>query len=465
MANLLSRIKDTYTAISKGYTFYGGGNGQYNNGIRFWGNGSETKWATIGHDNTAYYLSACPALTTIIGRKAQAFINGKVEVLNFNTDNYVRGRHKEWERLMRNPNPLQTYREFMAQVYMYIQAYKFCPIVVIRPTGFDDKTIPSQLWVLPPQFLKIETNEKYLFVDSYMDMVDKIEFIYEGKTSELNKDNIFILRGLGMNMENLVFPDSALAPLKYPIQNIIKNYEARGTIAEKRGAIGILSNSRGDSISSLPLRKGEKEALQEDYKKYGMGKDQWQLIITNASLSYQSMVMPIKDMMLLEMEKADVMAIADAFNYPSVLLASEKGTTYSNQEGAKRSFYQDTIVPEAMHIEEQLNRMLYTEQNGVKITLDYTWLPILQMDEKLKSQVRRELGLAVIYEFRNNVITWNEMKIALGQDTVAGRDKYFYELTEMYGIEQEGQPVNGARVEDPDRQGTIENEGGEREDD
>jgi hypothetical protein len=177
------------------------------------------------------------------------------------------------------------------------------------------------------------------------------------------------------------------------------------------------------------------------------------------------MVMPIKDMMLLEMEKADVMAIADAFNYPSVLLASEKGTTYSNQEGAKRSFYQDTIVPEAMHIEEQLNRMLYTEQNGVKITLDYTWLPILQMDEKLKSQVRRELGLAVIYEFRNNVITWNEMKIALGQDTVAGRDKYFYELTEMYGIEQEGQPVNGARVEDPDRQGTIENEGGEREDD
>lgn len=393
--------------------------------------GFNTVWGNIDKDSTPYYLKACPTLTTIIGRKAQAFVNGRAEVLNFNTDNYVRGRHKDWEKVLRKPNPIQTDRVFRTQIYSYLQAYNFCPVLVVKPTGFND-IIGTQLWVLPPQFLKITTNNKYLFTNNIMDSIDKIEFIYDKKTTILDKSSIYMFTAMGMNLDNLTFPDSKLLPLKYPINNLIKNYEARGTIAEKKGAIGILSNDTKDSISTLPLSPADKKQLQEDYSKYGMNKDQWQLIITNASLKYQSMTMPIRDMMLLEMEKADIMAIADAFNYPSVLLASEKGTTYSNQEGAKRDFYQDTIVPESMHYEEQLNECLNCEANGVKICYDFEYLPILQADARLKAQVRRENGLAVIYEFVNNVITWNEMKIAMGQDTVQGMDLYCYQLPEIY---------------------------------
>ena len=189
--------------------------------------------------------------------------------------------------------------------------------------------------------------------------------------------------------------------------NLIKIYESMGTLAEKFGAIGILSDNSSKDVGSMPMTKEQKELLQADYKKYGLLKDQWQVIITTASLSYLNMAMPVRDLMLLESEASYVKTIADAFQYPSVLLSSGdgKGTTYSNQEGAERKLYQDTIVPEADNYSEQLNDFLGTEAFGVKIDYDYEWLPVLQMDAKLRAQVRREMGLAVIYEFMNGVIT------------------------------------------------------------
>jgi hypothetical protein len=268
-----------------------------------------------------------------------------------------------------------------------------------------------------------------------MDMIDKIDFVYGGETTELDKRNIYIFTDISTNFDNLAIPDSRLISLKYPMNNIIKNFEARGTIAEKRGAIGILSNSRHDNISTLPMSDSEKKRLQDDYASYGMKKNQWQLIITNAALTYQQMAMPVRDMMLLEMQTADVMTIADAYGYPSVLLANEKGTTYSNQEGAERKFYQDTIVPECDNYTEQLNDMLMLAEKGYEINYDYTWLPSLQEDEKLKASVRLIQGKAVIQEFQANAITWNEMREGLYLDTVAGMDKYYYELKTKFGDE------------------------------
>lgn len=153
------------------------------------------------------------------------------------------------------------------------------------------------------------------------------------------------------------------------------------------------------------------------------------------------MTMPIRDMMLLEMETADTMAIADAFGYPSVLLANEKGTTYSNQEGAKRALYQDTIVPESMNYTEQLNDALHTRENGIKIQYDYTWLPILQMDEKLRAEVIRIASEAYISQFEHNAITFNEMRKGLYLDIIPNMDKYYYELQDKFKTNGNNNPT------------------------
>lgn len=111
----------------------------------------------ITKENTKYYLDNCPTLSTIIGLKASAFSNGNPEVLNFNTDNYVRGRFKEWEKFMRSPNPLQTGRVFRYQVYSYIQAYNFCPVLILPKVGFESS--PPEMWIIPPHLAEIKLNK------------------------------------------------------------------------------------------------------------------------------------------------------------------------------------------------------------------------------------------------------------------------------------------------------------------
>ena len=409
-------------------------------GIQFFEWNNVTQWQDITSENIEYYLLNCPPLATIINRKAMAFINGKAEILDTKNGNYL--DDPDLLKLLTKPNPIQTDRQFRAQVYSYIQIYGYCPVMVMQPAGFKDYSRVSSLWVIPPNYVTIKTNTKYLKAKSHMDMIDSITFTYNGLQSELDKSSMYIFTDMSTNFDNLAIPDSRLIPLRYPINNIIKNYEARGTIADKRGAIGILSNQTKDNISTLPLSDKDKKQLQADYSRYGLKHGQDQLIITNAALSYQQMAMPVRDMMLLEMETADVMTIADAYGYPSVLLANEKGTTYSNQEGAERKFYQDTIVPESANYDEQLNDMLHLRERGRIVNYDYTWLPSLQEDEKLKAEVRKIQGQAVIQEFQANVITWNEMREGLYLDTVAGMDKYFYELEKTFNNGNDIQPTN-----------------------
>ena len=400
-------------------------------GIQFFDYNNQTVWTSITDENTSYYMRNCPQLATVINRKAAAFINGNTEVLNLRTDNYVRGRYKEWEALLAKPSPLQTDRQFRKQIYTYLQCYGYCPVLIVQPAGFTDYSRVSEMWIIPPQYLTITENKQYFGIRSIKDQIKEIKFTYGGYTTVLDKESIFFFTDEATNFNNLLFPDSRLQTLKYPINNIIKNYEARGTIAEKKGAIGILSPDGNDVGGATVATPEQKATLQNDYAQYGFSKKQWQLIISTISMKFTPISMNVRDMMLLEMETADVVTICNALNYPFDLMGSEKGSTFSNLDGAKKMLYQDAIIPDALNYAEQLNDALHTAENNIKIQYDYSWIPVLQSDEKTKAETRKALGDAVINEFNNNAITWNEMREGLHLDTVVGMDLYKYQLDNL----------------------------------
>jgi len=140
--------------------------------------------------------------------------------------------------------------------------------------------------------------------------------------------------------------------------------------------------------------------------------------------------------MLLEMGHADVRTICNALGYPYHLLSNSEGTTFSNMETADASLYQNFIIPESLNFAEQLNKAIHASDNGILVTYDYSWLPVMAADEKLKAEKRKRQGEALMNEFNMNFITWNDVREGLGLDKVAGMDKYRYELTEIYGTNQ-----------------------------
>ena len=387
----------------------------------------------------AEWVLKCPPLAYILNRKAMAFVNGHTEVLNATTGNDVRGKDKEWARLLANPNPLQTDRQFRVELYTYIQAFGYCPVLIDQPAGFTDFSRVQNIWVLPPNFCTIQfrNDVKSPFRSkAWQDLIDYIDFSYGGYTTRLDKSQIYFFTDITTNMDSMQFPDSKLIPLQYPINNLIKSYEARGVIADNRGAVGMLSNDEADGISTIPMTNKEIEATQAAWRKYGMQKDQWQLFITNKKMRYQQMAMPVKDMMLLEMEQEDVRTICNALGYPYHLLSNSEGTTFSNMETADASLYQNFIIPESMNFAEQLNKAIHASDNGVIVSYDYSWLPVMQGDEKLKAETRKRQGEALMNEFNMNFITWNDVRVGLGLDKVEGFDKYRYQLTEIYGTNQ-----------------------------
>lgn len=416
--------------------------------IKFFDINGTTVWQAANDPSViSDMILTCPPLAYILNRKALAFVNGRTRVYNYNTNNYVRGVYRDWERLLMKPNPLQTDTQFRVELYTYIQAFGYCLVLKDIPYGFPDSSLPSSVWVLPPNFCNIQFKQgkRYETASSWVDLVEYVDFTYNGVTSRLDKSKLYIFTDISTNMDNMALPDSKLIPLKYPINNLIKSYEARGVIAERRGAVGMLSNERSDSISSLPMSTSEIEQTQNAYKRYGMSKNQWQLFITNIPMRYQQMAMPVKDMMLLEMENSDVRTICNAFGYPYHLLSNEEGTTFSNMEKADSSLYQNTIIPEARHFEMQLNDMLFSVSNNIRVEYDYDWLPVMQGDDKLRAETRKRLGEALLNEFNNNLITWNQVRMALGYDRVDGFDKYKYQLTEVYGndIQTPASPSGG----------------------
>jgi hypothetical protein len=312
--------------------------------------------------------------------------------------------------------------------------------LIDQPAGFTDFSRIQNIWVLPPNFCTIQfkNDVKNPFrAKNWHDLIDYIDFTYGGFTTRLDKSQIYFFTDITTNMDSMQFPDSKLIPLQYPINNLIKSYEARGVIADRRGAVGLLSNERSDSISTLPMSNKEIEDTQAAYRKYGMQKDQWQLFITNIPMRYQQMAMPVKDMMLLEMEQEDVRTICNALGYPYHLLSNSEGTTFSNMETADSSLYQNFIIPESMNFAEQLNKAIHATDNGVIVSYDYSWLPVMQGDEKLKAETRKRQGEALMNEFNMNFITWNDVRVGLGLDKVTGFDKYRYQLTEIYGTNTE----------------------------
>ena len=240
-----------------------------------------------------------------------------------------------------------------------------------------------------------------------------------------------------MNTDMILHGQSRLIALQDPISNIIAAYEARNVLITRKGALGILSNNSKDAAGAIPLKDIEKKDLQDEFKRYGLAKDQYQVIITSASLQWQSMTFPTKELMLFEEIEDDVRQIADNYEYPMYLLGFKAGSTFSNVGEAKKSLYQDAIIPEAESIYLAFTNFFNTEKYGFSFQVFYDHLEILQKSEKDKAEafkIKNE-GYKIAYEMK--ILTREEWRTGIDYDPTKFNGETFYE----------GKPANTITVQ------------------
>ena len=400
-----------------------------NNGNFFYSfSGSRTIQNTLNVYGQARAYSTCAPISGIIQRKAKAFNNGKVFLLDANGKESTVSYAKSLMSLMDRPNALQTWSQLMNQLYTYYNIFGEVFLFALTPTGFEgDVTKIKSLWVIPNWIMTVTETGKIFMQTDVSEIFSKYEIANGGVRIELPKSSVLHIKDSILNTDFILRGQSRMVALQDPISNIIAAYEARNVLITRKGALGILANNSKDKAGAIPLKEDEKKLLQDEFRRYGLAKDQYQVIITSAALTWQSMTFPTRDLMLFEEIEDDVRQIADNYEYPMYLLGFKAGSTYSNVGEAKKSLYQDAIIPEAESIYLALSKFFNTEKYGFSFKVFYDHLEILQKSEKDKAEafkIRAE-GLKVVYELK--AITREELRQALDYDPTIFNGSTFYD--------------------------------------
>lgn len=423
----MSLVRDIYKGLSgplgREIAHYSSASYRGNDGMWFWGkNGTERYFSYAGLDSSVKAYEQCAPVTAIINKKAQAFINGKTWVLNKEGKEDTSKAAEKLRKLLKRPNPIQTWKQFEAQAYVYKELFGFNIIFSVKPSGFKSNIDAQSIWNIPPSMVDITETNKLFYQSDLSSMISGIVLTYNGETTRLDINDVFFIKDITPSFGSMIFPDSKLKSLQLQINNIMGCYESRNVLINYRGALGILTNEK-DQYGSVPIDQKDKDQLQSDFNRYGLKNNQWQFIITSASLRWQSMGYPTKELMLFEEIEDDIMRICDSLSYPYQLISSAKGTTFSNVKEAKSLLYYDSIIPDAENFYEQLTSFFGLEELGLRLDKDYSHIPALQDDEVQKATARKTRNEAYRLEWESDLITRNQWREANGEDPVPGDDQ------------------------------------------
>lgn len=365
----------------------------------FWGN-SDPVWVDTNKPYDLYIK--IPELRTIINKRALMISSAIPKLINENGETV--DNHKWVNDLISKPNPTQSWADVIYSLAvndgLFNNSFAYCP-----QRSFD---IRNLILPLPSNKIKIAGTGKLLDQIDVEGLIKNFEFWYDNQNYEIIevKDMVYLNTPDGINLIN---PINRIDTLKYPLTNIMSQYNKRNVLLENIGAIGILSSRKSDLGGSLPMDAEERGEIQRDWLKRQKDK----LVITEADVQWTPMSFPTKDLMLFEELTEDKMAIIDAYGLSYYLFSQSKGATFSNVKEGMKMTYQDTIIPETEQMYATLSHQLGLTDEGLLLVPDFSHVAVLQDDKNIEASAMNLRADAVNKIILAGVVLSDEEKRSL----------------------------------------------------
>ena len=369
-------------------------------------------------EGQAYAYNNSSAVNTVINRKVRAHINGIWSIKNIEGVD-VGDTMPDVTRLLKRPNALQSFSEFNSQMKLMTQVFGECLVLPLKPVGMDNSSAAA-LWVIPNWMWTVKRTGKFFQQTDINEIITHYEINNQRGTSiNILPPDVIHVRDLSMavstNSNDMFGGQSRLYPLKWAIWNMQAAMEARNTMITRRGAIGILSNESIDIAGAIEVDPEEKKEIQDSFQDYGLTRDQWQVIITNAKLKWQSMVVSTKELMLFEEVEGTMIQIADAFDVPPDLFGTgSKDRTYENVKEARKGLYQDAIIPESLPFAESFTNWLL-RGTGTAFDITFDHLEVFQKAKKDQADAIKSFADSLAASYEKGLITKSEWRSFLEQ--------------------------------------------------
>ncbi len=282
----------------------------------------------------------------------------------------------ELHQLLERPNPAQSYSSWIQEIIAFGKLTGNRYIYGIGPDGGPNSSKFQELYVLPSQKVEINSNGIFEPVASY-------SLDYNG-TYKMEANDICHIKDFNPYYDGTGSHLYGMSPLKAGLRSMDANNEALTTgvkYLQNQTARGLLMSDEGD------LNEVQAKQLKEKFKQQYQGSNNaGDVIITPKKLSWVNFGLNASDLSLIEQYNASIKDLCNIYSVPAVLLNNTESSTYNNVVEAKKSLYQNAVIPELNKIKDELNRWLVPAY-GEKLYIDFDYTNISELQEEMDKVV------------------------------------------------------------------------------
>lgn len=376
----------------------------------------------------------CSPLASVIDKLAECDINGVPEIHKIDgSDDFSQSpKGLRLMRLLRQPNPLQTWEQFRGQQVIYKKIFGYVPVWPIMPAGMSDKTYAYSLWNIPPWLATPQFNYDFNYYSRTGTPVLRFQVSIYGQSFEIPGEELMMLYDgfIQDSQTQYQLPVSKVAGLDYAVSNCCYSQEADNVLLRRQGPRTIISyDPPTDGIKGyIPMTPEAKLELQEAIGQHGLTFEQFQNFVTRMPVKVQQAGFDAKELMTKETFKQGIEAICDRFGVPTELMGF-KDSKYNDRVAEEKGMYQNNIIPNNQR-DLRVYNQFFLEDASIKLVCDFNELPIMQEDAMAEGKAADAKTDAYLKQYKADLITKNQLLEKLGWDSIDDGDVYYSQTEE-----------------------------------
>ena len=238
-------------------------------------------------------------------------------------------------KLLERPNPAQSYSSWIQEIIAFGKLTGNRYIYGIKPESGPNQSKWQELYVLPSQSVEINSNGIFEPVSGY-------SLDYSGQY-KIEADDICHIKDFNPFYDGTGSHLYGMSPLKAGLRSLDTNNAAVTTGAkylQNQTSRGVLMSDEGADVS------------------------------------------------LIEQYNASIKDLCNVYSVPVQLLNNTDTSTHNNMVEAKKTLYQNAVIPELNKIKDELNRWL-VPSFGENLYLDFDYSNIAELQEEMDSVVKQ----------------------------------------------------------------------------
>ncbi|MBI3419265.1 MAG: phage portal protein [Proteobacteria bacterium] len=309
--------------------------------------------------------------------------------------------------LLQKPNPLQSGSRFLESVFAYYQISGNAYVEAVRPGAGEP---PRELYALRPDRMKVVPAEGGV-PGAYHYAVGSQAASWPcdpvtGESSILHWKAFHPLD----DWYGMAPLEAAMAAIDQHNAAASWNQALLAHAARPSGALVYAPKDGPAQLTDEQFRR-LKEELEENYLS---SRNAGRPLILEGGLEWKEMGLTPKDMDWLAGKNRAASDIALAFGVPDQLIGIQGAQTYANMAEARLALYEDTVLPLALQLRDEMNRFLSPMFGaGLRLDIDKDEVPALV---HRRDALWEKVGGA-------DFLSLNEKRAALGYPPVENGDE------------------------------------------